>query len=209
MVKTLLLGLGNSILKDDAVGLKVVRALGEKMTEKDVDVEEASFANIEILETIGPYDRLIIVDSIKTGRGRPGELYSLRLEDLQPTLHLSCPHDINLATALELGKSLGMHVPEEIRIYAIEVEDNQTFSEICTPSVEEAIPRIVNEIAKAECLKVETRNPNFEASTNSKNLNDRNPLNCHCERSHAPNGAQGGVKQSREIATSVESTSSQ
>jgi hydrogenase maturation protease len=151
-MKTLLLGLGNPILKDDAVGLKVVRALGEKMTEKDVDIEEASFANIEILETIGPYDRLIIVDSIKTGRGRPGELYSLRLEDLRTTLHLSCPHDINLATALELGKRLGMHVPEEIRIYAIEVEDNQTFSETCTPSVERAIPRIVKEIAQRECF---------------------------------------------------------
>jgi len=149
-MKTLLLGLGNSILKDDAVGLKVARALGEKMTEKDVQVEEASFANIEILETIGPYDRLIIVDSIKTSGGKPGELYSLRLEDLQATLHLSCPHDINLATALELGKRLGMHVPEEIRIYAIEVEDNQTFSETCTPSVERAIPRIVKEIAQRE-----------------------------------------------------------
>jgi hydrogenase maturation protease len=149
-MKTLLLGLGNSILKDDSVGLKVVRELGEKMAEKDVHVEEASFANIEILEAIGSYDRLIIVDSIKTGRGRPGQLYSLSLEDLQSTLHLSCPHDINLATALELGKRLGMHVPGEIRIYAIEVEDNQTFSETCSPSVERAIPQIVKEIAERE-----------------------------------------------------------
>ena len=151
-MKTLILGLGNSILRDDSVGLKVVRELGRKIRKKDVDVEEASFANIEILEAIGSYDRLIIVDSIKTGRGRPGELFSLSLEDLQPTLHLSCPHDINLATALELGKRLGMHVPEEIRIYAIEVEDNQTFSESCTPLVEEAIPRIVEEIAQRECF---------------------------------------------------------
>ncbi len=150
MMKILLLGLGNPILKDDAVGLKVVRKLGEMMTDKDVHVEEASFANIEILETISPYDRLIIVDSIKTGRGRPGDLYELSLENLQSTLHLSCPHDINLGTALELGKRLGMHVPEEIRIYAIEVEDNQTFSETCTPSVESAIPRIVKEIAERE-----------------------------------------------------------
>jgi hypothetical protein len=43
-----------------------------------------------------------------------------------------------------------MHVPREIRIYAIEIEDNQTFSETCTPSVERAIPRIVKEIAQRE-----------------------------------------------------------
>ena len=149
-MKTLLLGLGNSILKDDSVGLKVVRELGEKVTEENVHFEEASFANIDILEAIGPYDRLIIVDSIKTKEGKPGELYPLSLEDLQSTLHLSCPHDINLATALELGKRLGMHVPREIRIYAIEIEDNQTFSETCSPSVERAIPRIVKEIAERE-----------------------------------------------------------
>jgi len=150
MAKTLLLGLGNPILKDDSVGLKVVRELGDKITKEDVHVEEASFANIDILEAIGSYDRLIIVDSIKTEGGRPGELYQLSLDDLRSTLHLSCPHDINLATALELGKRLGMHVPGEIRIYAIEIEDNQTFSETCSPSVERAIPQIVKEIAQRE-----------------------------------------------------------
>jgi hydrogenase maturation protease len=175
-MKTLLLGLGNSILKDDSVGLKVVRELGERMTEEDVHVEEASFANIDILEAIGSYDRLIIVDSIKTGRGRPGELYPLSLEDLQPTLHLSCPHDINLATALELGKRLGMHVPREIRIYAIEVEDNQTFSGTCTPFVERAIPRIVKEIAEAECLKLEKRNSKFETNSNFPNPHSKRSI---------------------------------
>ena len=151
-MKTLLLGLGNPILKDDSVGLKVVRELGEKVPKKDIDIEEASLANIDLLESIGTYDRLIIVDSIKTGEGSPGELYQLSLDDLRSTLHLSSPHDINLATALELGKRLGMHVPSEIRIYAIEIEDNQTFSETCTPSVERAIPRIVEEIAQRECF---------------------------------------------------------
>jgi hypothetical protein len=43
-----------------------------------------------------------------------------------------------------------MHIPKEIRIYAIEVEDNQTFSETCSPSVEGAIPGIVEEIARRE-----------------------------------------------------------
>jgi hydrogenase maturation protease len=153
MVKTLLLGLGNPILKDDSVGLRVVKKLGELGTRDEFHIEEASFANIDILEVISSYDRLIIVDSIKTEGGKPGELYRFNLDDFKSTLHLSCPHDINLATALELGKRLGMHIPGEIRIYAIEVEDNQTFSESCSPLVEQAIPRIVEEIARKEHLK--------------------------------------------------------
>ena len=153
MAKTLLLGLGNSILKDDAVGLRVARALGERVLKEEVQVEESSFANMDLLDFISAYDRLIIVDSIKTEGGRPGDLYRLNLDDLHSTLHLSCPHDINLATALELGKRLGMEIPGEIRIYGIEVEDNQTFCETCSPLVEEAIPRIIEEIAQAEHLE--------------------------------------------------------
>jgi hydrogenase maturation protease len=151
-VKTLLLGLGNPILRDDSVGLRVVREFGKRKVENGISIEEACFANIDILETIDSYDRLIIVDSIKTKGGKPGELYELSLQDLRSTLHLSCPHDINLATALELGKRLGMHIPEEIRIYAVEIEDNQTFSETCSSLVEEAIPRVVEEIARREFL---------------------------------------------------------
>jgi hydrogenase maturation protease len=169
MAKTLLLGLGNSILRDDAVGLRVVRELGERLGQDDVDVMEASFANIELMEAITSYDRLIVVDSIKTEGGRPGDLYQIEVDDLRPTLHLGCPHDINLATALELGKRLGMAIPKEVRIYGIEVEDTQTFSECCTPCVEEAIPRIVQEIAEAEEFKFEARTPKFETDSNFQN----------------------------------------
>ena len=77
MMKTLLLGLGNPILKDDSVGLKVVRELGDKVAEEDVHIEEASFANIDLLESIGSYDRLIIVDSIKTKEEDPGRTLSI------------------------------------------------------------------------------------------------------------------------------------
>jgi hydrogenase maturation protease len=162
MARTLLLGLGNPILRDDSVGLRIVRELKKKVGKEDIDIEEASLANIDLLESIGSYDRLIIVDSIKTEGGRPGELYQLSLDDLRSSLHLSSPHDINLATALELGKRLDMPVPKEIRIYAIEIEDNQTFSETCSPSVEGAIPRIVEEIAEMEHFGLQGPNSMIE-----------------------------------------------
>jgi hydrogenase maturation protease len=190
-VKTLLLGLGNPILRDDSVGLRVVRELEKRMVNEDVHIEEATFANIDILDIVSSYDRLIIVDSIKTNGGRPGQLYPLGLEDFQSTLHLSCPHDINLATALELGRQLEIQIPKEIRIYAIEVEDNQTFSEACSPSVERAIPGIVEKIAQAECLKLDTRNLEFEA----KMLNPRlEPPNSKQTQMSLPTGRQAKHK---------------
>jgi hypothetical protein len=36
--------------------------------------------------------------------------------------------------------------------------------------------------------KFEARNPNFETNPNVQNINDPNPVDCHCERSEAISG---------------------
>jgi hydrogenase maturation protease len=64
-------------------------------------------------------------------------------EDFSLTKHLSSPHQINLATALELGKMLNLAMPQKITIFAVEAEDVTSFSEKCTPKVEQAIPEVV------------------------------------------------------------------
>ncbi len=48
---------------------------------------------------------------------------------------------------------MGLSVPEEVVIYAIEVADNQTFSEECTPLVQKAIPRAVR-LVEEELLRM-------------------------------------------------------
>ena len=61
---------------------------------------------------------------------------------LASTRHSGTPHDVNIATALELGKKLKLKLPREITIFAIEVEDVTSFSEECTPGVKKADPRM-------------------------------------------------------------------
>ena len=43
-------------------------------------------------------------------------------------------------TYMELGRQLGLALPQIIEIFAIEAEDVVTFGETCTPSVDAAIP---------------------------------------------------------------------
>ena len=57
-----------------------------------------------------------------------------------PTQHSASAHDMNLPTAMELGRQLGLALPQIIEIFAIEAEDVVTFGETCTPSVDAAIP---------------------------------------------------------------------
>ena len=60
------------------------------------------------------------------------------------TRHTATPHNVNFATALELGNKLGLALPQQIIIFAIEVEDVSTFSERCTPKVEQMIPVVTD-----------------------------------------------------------------
>lgn len=147
-IKTLILGLGNPILSDDGVGCHVAMALKERLQEPEVDVLEASIAGLDFLDMLTGYDKVIIIDAIQTGEGTPGQIYRLDPEAFNATRHAASPHDVNFATALELGNKLGLALPSQIDIFAVEVADTSCFSEECTPKVTEAIPLCVEMIVQ-------------------------------------------------------------
>jgi hydrogenase maturation protease len=154
-MKTLVLGLGNPILADDGVGPRVARELEGKL-DREATVMEASLAGLDILDLLAGYDRAIIIDAIQTIGGRAGRIYRIDPEAFDATRHTASPHDVNFATALELGKKLGLALPSRIDIFAIEVADASHFSEECTPEVTEAIPLC------AEMIIHELRSPTPE-----------------------------------------------
>jgi len=146
-MRTLVLGVGNSILSDDAIGLVVARRLEKRYGEReDTDFgynEEAGFTLLE--ESLG-YDRLVVVDSILTGSA-PGTVHRLDLSDLGRSIHSNSPHGMNLATVIALGRAQGMDVPDDVRIYAVEVIDTLTFGEELTPELADRVDEVVREIA--------------------------------------------------------------
>lgn len=144
-MKTLLIGLGNPILTDDGVGVKVAYAVKEALASagrNDITVAEASVGGLALMEIMVGYQRVILVDAIQTPSGQPGTIHRLTLDDIvsaAPTQHSASAHDMNLPTALELGRRLGLSLPRVVEIFAIEAEDVVTFCETCTHAVDAAI----------------------------------------------------------------------
>ena len=149
-MNTLILGIGNPILTDDGVGIKIAQKLKEEKAE--LAVTETSEAGIALLDLIVGYNKLIIIDSIKTERGKPGDLYKLELGDLKPSKDCSSSHGIGIATAFKLGQELEYSMPEFVSIYAVNIKNNSTFGEECTEAVKERIPFIVKQIIEEERL---------------------------------------------------------
>lgn len=151
-MKTLVIGLGNPILTDDGVGVKVAYELEKILATRHpplADVTEASAGGLRLMELMLGYDRAIIVDAFTNGSNTPGKMHRMTLDDLRavsPTQHSASAHDTTLVTALDAGREMGMHLPDEVVIYAIEVENVIDFSDEPTTAVAAAIPGAVTAV---------------------------------------------------------------
>jgi len=134
-MNTLILGIGNEILTDDGIGPKLVKALQSKLRIPGVVYRTTALGGLETLEEIKDFDDVVVIDAIRTEKGKPGDIYTFTPEDFRETLHLSNLHDVNFLTALEMGRKLGIKVPREIQIIAIEVAEDQVFSNEFSPQI--------------------------------------------------------------------------
>ncbi len=173
-MKTLVLGLGNPILTDDGVGVRVAEAVlsalnGEQTGQQfggwgsaapflcsapqahKIDVQEVSVGGLTLMETMLGYDQVILVDAFEQEGMAPGTIQRMTLDDLRtvsPTQHSASPHDASLVTAFDLGQRMGLPLPaaSQIVIFAIGVENVLDFGDQPTPAVAAAIPVVASAV---------------------------------------------------------------
>jgi hydrogenase maturation protease len=148
-VRTLVLGLGNPLLGDDSVGLKVVALVRDRLAGRpDVDVAEEEAGGLRLMERLTGYDRAVLVDACVSGAA-PGTIRRIGPDEL-PTQRTAIAHGIDLPRALALGQSLGLPMPATVRVVAIEAESVLEFRESMTPAVaaavEPAVAAVLDEV---------------------------------------------------------------
>jgi len=146
---TIVIGLGNDLLSDDGVGLYVARRLRAILDPEQYDVIELAVGGMGLVDHLLGYRRAVVVDACRTGRRAPGTLTRHRPADFANSPRLGSYHTMDFATALELARRMGAELPDEIAVFAIEVEDVETIRERCTPQVEAAIEMAATGIARA------------------------------------------------------------
>ncbi len=146
MTRTVVIGLGNPVLSDDAVGVAVARELRRALgSRSDVDVCELHVGGMALMEACVGYERALVVDAMVAGR-HPGTIYRATVAELAPAHNCACAHDTSLATALDLGRFLEIGLPEVIQVWGVEPADVSTFGEALTEEVSRAVPIVVAEI---------------------------------------------------------------
>jgi len=156
---TLIIGLGNPILGDDGVGWKVAERVRQRLESgagdlrdlSDVDVNCVSLGGLSLMEQMVGYERAIVVDSMQTGQGEAGDVRIFKLEEMQnPFLgHSASTHDTSLIIALETGRKMGLKLPDEVIIVAVEAIRVYDFSEELSLPIASAVPRLVEAVLGA------------------------------------------------------------
>jgi hydrogenase maturation protease len=147
-VKTIVVGMGNPILSDDGIGIRVAREL--KRRAPAADIVELGAGGIRLLDVLPGYARVLIVDAMVTGEIACGQFRRFTLVELQKktarTCNTLCVHDMDLPTAMALGRLAGVALPEEVVIWGVEAHDVETFGETLSPAVEAAVPVVVEDM---------------------------------------------------------------
>lgn len=147
-MKTIVVGIGNPILSDDGIGIRVAREL--KQRAPDADIVELGAGGIRLLDVLPGFERVLIVDAMVTGELACGQFRRFSLAELQSktarTCNTLCVHDMDLPTAMALGRLAGVDLPKEVAIWGVEAGDVENFSETLSPAVEAAVPALVEEM---------------------------------------------------------------
>ncbi|MDQ7782616.1 MAG: HyaD/HybD family hydrogenase maturation endopeptidase [Desulfomonilaceae bacterium] len=146
----IVLGVGNILLKDEGVGVKVVEELQRRYDFPDhVKVVDGGTQGLWLMATLQEARHLIVVDAVRGG-GPPGTLYRLEKEDLPTGLRAKqSAHDSDLVEALNLCKLVDTG-PETVVVVGIEPADIQPFglelTDAVASKVDELIDRVVGEL---------------------------------------------------------------
>jgi hydrogenase maturation protease len=144
----LVIGLGNELLSDDGVGIRVLHELKGSLPADDAAFLELSVGGLQLLDHLVGYRCCFLIDAVVTGTSPAGTVHRFVQEPGGAPIRLSSSHHVDLSQVLRLGTMLGAIMPEKVTVYGIEPEDTTTFSERCTGKVAEAIPRLVELIRK-------------------------------------------------------------
>lgn len=150
---TLVVGLGNPILGDDGVGWRIAEQVSARLSDPaikspGVDVECLAVGGLSLMEHLIDYDRVILIDALTTGQNPQGSVFTFPLDDLPNRAigHLSSAHDTTIQNALQVGRSMGAYLPQEITIVAIEAVNVYEFSEELSPPVAAAVDIAVQKV---------------------------------------------------------------
>ena len=142
----LVLGLGNILLGDEGVGVRVIEQLLSRPLPDEIEVIDGGTAGYELINFFEGKERVIIVDAVKTN-DTPGSVYKMDLSAVQEdeTVQLSL-HQIGLKNVFKMASMMDLN--PEVTLIGIVPKDYQDYNIGLSDEVEKAIPLAIETVLK-------------------------------------------------------------
>lgn len=136
------LGVGNTLMQDDGVGVWTVRALAEAYDlPAHVRLIEAGIAGLRLLSELDGAKHLLIIDAV-VGKGRPGSIYRLTPEDLPKGRGpIMSAHEVGIMEVLSAAELFGKR--PHTRILGVQPLEVQAVGLELTLPLQKALPSVV------------------------------------------------------------------
>jgi hydrogenase maturation protease len=134
----LVIGIGSDILGDDAVGLIAARELKKEFSEC-ADIIETSTSSLDLLELVKGYDSVLILDAMRSTLYPIGTIIELSRQDFRPDV-FGFGHHIGVPEVFMMADLLGISLPKDIRILAMEVDNPYVVQEFLSDYAANALP---------------------------------------------------------------------
>ena len=137
----LVLGVGNILLRDEGVGVRVVEAMQHMTMPDNVELLDGGTAAMALLGSLCNRERVIVIDAVR-GDKSPGTLYRFAPSDISVRKEIvTSLHQIGLLETLSMVEWLG-GAPRSVTIYGIEPKELGVGLEL-SPEVAATIPRVI------------------------------------------------------------------
>jgi hydrogenase maturation protease len=146
----LVIGIGNILLRDDGVGVRVVEELQRRLTDGLLDLPpgtvlmDGGTLGIDLLPLIATTSTLILVDAVSLGPG-PGSVTVIRGDSIEGTLAGNVsPHQVGVADLVAAARLLGV-MPASVSLVGIRPAEIDIGLAL-TPAVEAAVPEAITAV---------------------------------------------------------------
>lgn len=136
----LVLGVGNLLLKDEGVGIHVIRTLEKEELPPNVSLMDGGTGGLHLISWIQDYNRIIMVDAT-LDHNPPGTIRLIRPRYATDFPPLMSAHEIGLRDMIE-AMILTEKLPD-IQLIVVSAEDISEVGMELTPAVEAAVPEVV------------------------------------------------------------------
>lgn len=147
MKKLLVLGLGNILMNDDAIGVLVAQRLAERFSQNEyLKIVDGGTLGLDLLNYIEWADKLIIIDGVNLDL-EPGTVVRIEGEDISAVFESKLsPHQMGLKDIL-LAADLIDCKPDEIVFFGIQTKDI-SMSMTLSQEVEDNFSRLEDAVSK-------------------------------------------------------------